>query len=185
VIYTSMDMPLYGLDDVELRDACFRTYNNDWSVEYCSHDPNGLLPLGLISLEDIQAGTKKLERIAQKGMRGAIIWAEPPDDRPYSHTDYDPFWAAVSELNMPLSLHILTGRKGMGIDFFADNLARQVSTLHHEVERSIAVFVLGGVLERFPKLTIVSAENDVPECRILCGGWILLTGGSARSLRSS
>jgi len=33
--------------------------------------------------------------------------------------------------------------------------------LHHEVERSIAVFVLGGVLERFPKLTIVSAENDV------------------------
>ena len=80
---------------------------------------------------------------------------------PYSHTDYDPFWAAASDLNMPLSLHILTGRKGMGIDFFADNLALQVSTLHHEVERSIAVFVLGGVLERFPKLTIVSAENDV------------------------
>ena len=62
---------------------------------------------------------------------------------------------------LPLSLHILTGRKGMGVDFFKDNLALQVSTLHHEVERSIAVFVLGGVLERFPKLTIVSAENDV------------------------
>jgi len=160
VIYTSMGMPLYGLNDVELRDACFRTYN-DWSVEYCSHDPKRLLPLGLISLEDIQAGTKELERIAQKGMRGAMIWAEPPDDRPYSHTDYDPFWAAASDLSMPLSLHILTGSKGMGIDFFADNLALQVSTLHHEVERSIAVFVLGGVLERFPKLTIVSAENDV------------------------
>jgi predicted TIM-barrel fold metal-dependent hydrolase len=29
------------------------------------------------------------------------------------------------------------------------------------VERSLAVFVLGGVLERFPKLTIISAENDV------------------------
>ncbi len=160
VIYTSMGMPLYGLDDVSLRVACFQAYN-DWAVEYCSHDPKRLLPLGLVTLEDIDAGVKELERVAKKGMRGAMIWAEPPADRPYSHTDYDPFWAAASDLNIPLSLHILTGRKGMGVDFFKDNLALQVSTLHHEVERSIAVFVLGGVLERFPKLTIVSAENDV------------------------
>ncbi len=160
VIYTSMGMPLYGLDDVELRTACFRAYN-DWAVEYCSHNPKRLLPLGLITLEDIAAGVQELQRLAKKGVKGAMIWAEPPDDRPYTHADYDPFWAAAQDLNMPLSLHILTGRKGMGADFFKGNLALQVSTLHHEVERSIAVFVLGGVLERFPKLTIVSAENDV------------------------
>ncbi|MGH8613935.1 MAG: amidohydrolase family protein [Gammaproteobacteria bacterium] len=160
VIYTSMGMPLYGLDDVALRVACFRAYN-DWAVEYCSHNPKRLIPLGLITLEDISAGVQELQRIAKKGMKGAMIWAEPPDDRPYSHTDYDPFWVAAQDLNMPLSLHILTGRRGMGVDFFKGNLALQVSTLHHEVERSIAVFVLGGVLERFPKLTIVSAENDV------------------------
>jgi predicted TIM-barrel fold metal-dependent hydrolase len=160
VIYTSMGMPLYGLDDVALRVACFRAYN-DWAVEYCSHDPKRLLPLGLITLEDIGAGVQELQRIAKKGMRGAMIWASPPEDLPYNHTDYDPFWTAAQDLNMPLSLHILTGRKGTGVDFFKGNLALQVSTLHHEVERSIAVFVLGGVLERFPKLTIVSAENDV------------------------
>jgi predicted TIM-barrel fold metal-dependent hydrolase len=160
VIYTSMGMPLYGLDDVGLRVACFRAYN-DWAVEYCSHDPKRLLPLGLITLEDIGAGVQELQRIAKKGMRGAMIWAAPPEDLPYNHTDYDPFWTAAQDLNMPLSLHILTGRKGTGVDFLKGNLALQVSTLHHEVERSIAVFVLGGVLERFPKLTIVSAENDV------------------------
>jgi predicted TIM-barrel fold metal-dependent hydrolase len=160
VIYTSMGMPLYGLDDTALRTACFRAYN-DWAVEYCSHNPRRLLPLGLVTLEDISAGVQELQRIAKKGMRGAMIWAEPPSDRPYSHADYDPFWAAAQDLNMPLSLHILTGRKGTGVDFFKDNIALQVATLHHEVERSLAVFVLGGVLERFPKLTIVSAENDV------------------------
>jgi len=160
VIYTSMGMPLYGLDDTALRTACFRAYN-DWAVEYCSYNPKRLLPLGLVTLEDISAGVQELQRIAKKGMRGAMIWAEPPDDRPYSHPDYDPFWAAAQDLNMPLSLHILTGRKGTGVDFFKDNIALQVATLHHEVERSLAVFVLGGVLERFPKLTIVSAENDV------------------------
>jgi predicted TIM-barrel fold metal-dependent hydrolase len=160
VIYTSMGMPLYGLDDVELRTACFRAYN-DWAVEYCSHDPKRLLPLGLITLEDIPAGVQELQRIAKTGMRGAMIWAEAPSDHPYSHPDYEPFWAAAQDLNMPLSLHILTGRRGTGVDFFKGDLALQVATLHHEIERSLAVFVLGGVLERFPKLTIVSAENDV------------------------
>jgi predicted TIM-barrel fold metal-dependent hydrolase len=160
VIYTSMGMPLYGLNDVELRAACFSAYN-DWAVEYCSHAPKRLLPLGLITLENIDAAVKELTRIGKKGIKGAMIWAEAPDERPYSHHDYDPFWAAAQDLNMPLSLHILTGRKGMGVDFFSNNIVLQVATLHHEVERSLAVFVLGGVLERFPRLTIVSAENDV------------------------
>jgi len=160
VIYTTLGMPLYGLDDAELRTACFRAYN-DWAVEYCSYDPKRLLPLGLITLEDIAAGVQELRRIAKKGMRGAMIWAEPPEDRPYNHPDYDPFWAAAQELNLPLSLHILTSRRGMGSDFFKGNLARQVAVLHHEIERSLSVFVLDGVLERFPNLKIVSAENDV------------------------
>jgi predicted TIM-barrel fold metal-dependent hydrolase len=160
VIYTSMGMPLYMLDDAELRTACFRAYN-DWAVEYCSHNPKRLLPLGLLTLEDIGAAVQELERIAKKGIRGAMIWAEAPADKPYNLPDYDPIWAAAQERDFPLSLHVLTGRKGTGVDFFSGNLALQGSTLHHEVERSLAVFILGGVLERFPKLTIISAENDV------------------------
>src|SRR5215813_2462940 len=160
VIYTSMGMPLYGLDDVELRTACFRAYN-DWAVEYCSYDPKRLLPLGLITLEDIAAGVQELERIVKKGMKGAMIWAEPPDERHYTHTDYDTFWEAAQDLNSPLFLHILTGRKDIGVNLLKGDFSLHVATLHHEVERSIALFVLGGVLERFPKLTIVSAENDV------------------------
>src|SRR5713101_6115733 len=71
VIYTSMGMPLYGLNDVELRAACFKAYN-DWATEYCSYDSKRLLPLGLITLEDIGAGVAELTRIAKKGMRGAM-----------------------------------------------------------------------------------------------------------------
>ena len=59
VIYTSMGMPLYGLDDVELRVACFRAFN-DWATEYCSYDLKRLMPLGLITLEDIGAGIAEL-----------------------------------------------------------------------------------------------------------------------------
>ncbi|HIG31088.1 MAG TPA: hypothetical protein EYQ50_26110, partial [Verrucomicrobiales bacterium] len=43
-------------------------------------------------------------------MRGAMIWAAPPEDRPYDDPAYEPFWRAVSEHRLPVSLHIVTGR---------------------------------------------------------------------------
>jgi predicted TIM-barrel fold metal-dependent hydrolase len=161
VIYTSMGMPLFGLADAELRAACFRAFN-DWATEYCSHDFNRLIPLGLITLEDVRGAAAELQRMAKKGMKGAMIWAEAPDERPYSHPDYEPFWAAAQDLNMPLSLHILTGSKGTGADQRnGRDFLLSLANLHHQIERSISVMVYGGVFEKFPRLRIVSAENDV------------------------
>jgi len=161
VIYTSMGMPLFGLDDADLRSACFRAFN-DWAADYCSYDLKRLVPLGLITLEDVRGAVLELQRIAKKGMKGAMIWAEPPDDRPYSHPDYEPFWAAAQDLNMPLSLHILTARKGTGADQREGrSFLLSLANLHHQIERSLSVLVYGGVFEKFPKLRIVSAENDV------------------------
>ncbi len=159
VLYTSLGMFLYGLEDAGLRAACFRAYN-DFVAEYCSAYPKRLVGLGLISLEEIPAVVKELERCAHKGLRGAMIWASPPDDRPYTHPDYDPFWAAAQDLDMPLSLHILTERRGGGIGgrrrFLTNYLA-----VPHGIQKTLGVMIFGGVLERFPRLTLISAENDV------------------------
>ena len=168
VIYTSMGMPLFGLADAELRAACFRAFN-DWATDYCSYDLKRLIPLGLITLEDIPAAVAELERIKRKGMAGAMIWGEAPADRPYSHPDYDMFWAAAQDLDMSLSLHILTGAKGTaghaskvlnpnmkGVEFMTG-----VISMIHPIERSLTALIIGGVFERFPRLKIVSAENDV------------------------
>jgi len=50
-----------------------------------------LLPLGLITLEDIPAAVAELERIKRRGMAGAMIWGEAPADRPYAPPAYEPF----------------------------------------------------------------------------------------------
>jgi predicted TIM-barrel fold metal-dependent hydrolase len=168
VIYTSMGMPLFGLEDAELRAACFRAFN-DWATDYCQYDLKRLVPLGLITLEDIPAAVAELERIKRRGMAGAMIWGEAPTDHPYSHPDYDPFWAAAQDLEMSLSLHILTGAKGTaghaskvlnpnmkGVEFMTG-----VISMIHPIERSLTALIIGGVLERYPRLKIVSAENDV------------------------
>ncbi len=113
-LYTSMGMLLFGLNDGELRNACFHAFN-DYAAEYCSYNRNRLLGLGTVELEDIPAGVAELQRCAKLGLRGVLIWGAPPDDKPYGHKDYDPFWAAAQDLDMPLSLHILTGRRGSGV----------------------------------------------------------------------
>jgi len=160
VIYTSMGMPLFGLDDAELRAACFSAFN-DWAAEYCGYAPNRLIPLGLITLEDVAAAVAELARIAKKGVRGAMIWAEPADDHPYNSSEYDAFWAAAQDLDMPLSLHILTNRSGGIASPTRNDIMLRLANLHHGIERTLSVMVYGGVFEKFPRLKIVSAENDV------------------------
>jgi predicted TIM-barrel fold metal-dependent hydrolase len=157
-MYTSMGMLLFGLKDADLRASAFTAFN-DWAAEYVSYNPKRLIGLGAITLEDIPAGVAELKRIAKNGLRGALIWGAPPEDRPYSNRAYDPFFAAAQELDFPLSLHILTSRRGHGIDF--SKILHSYMSLPHEIQITLADMVYGGVFERFPKLKVVSAENDV------------------------
>ncbi len=157
-LYTSMGMLLFGLDDAELRAACFHAFN-DYAAEYCSYDPKRLLGLGTVELEDIAGGIKELERCAKLGLRGALIWGSPPENRPYGHRDYDPFWAAAQDLGLPLSLHIITGRRAVAFD--RTHVLRSYMSLPHSIQMSFAELVVGGVMERYPRLKFVSAENDI------------------------
>jgi predicted TIM-barrel fold metal-dependent hydrolase len=171
VLYTTLGMPLFALDDADLQRACFHVYN-EWLAEFCSHNPQRLIGTALISLEDIDAGVKELEACAKKGLRGAMIWGSPPADRPYSSHVYDPLWRAASDCHIPLSLHVITG-KGKDSDLSAVSdvlngkkggkltMGELYANLIHEVQRSLTSIIFSGVLERFPQLKIISAENDV------------------------
>jgi predicted TIM-barrel fold metal-dependent hydrolase len=163
VLYPSLGMRLFQLDDGALRAASFRAYN-DWLADYCAPSPRRLAGVAMIPLDDVAEGVGELERCAKKGLKGAMIWGAAPIDRPYSSSDYERFWAAAQDLATPISLHILTegrGRSG-GSDF--QSVMRGYPALHHSVEKSIAELIFSGVLERYPKLKLVSVENDI--------GWI-------------
>jgi predicted TIM-barrel fold metal-dependent hydrolase len=160
VLYTGFGIFLYGLEDAGLRAASFRAYN-DFIAEYCSHDPNRLIGLGLIDLEDITDAVSELKRCASKGLRGAMIWSSAPSDKPYNHRYYEPFWTAAHELGIPLSMHAHSGSRGAGVAP-AQTAQRTVSyvILTIEIQRSLIEMTLGGVFERHPGLRVVSAEND-------------------------
>ena len=162
VIYTTLGFRQFWFTDAALQRACFRVYN-DWLAEYCAYAPKRLAGLGLISLWDVDEGVKELERCARAGLKGAVIWASPPDDRPYSLPLYDRFWSAGQEHGLPISLHSITGMGAESRLAIKQPLDRYVrsTVLCHEVQRTLVVLIFSGVMERFPRLTFVSAENEV------------------------
>jgi predicted TIM-barrel fold metal-dependent hydrolase len=159
VLYGTLGMRLFRMTDGDLQRAVFGVYN-DWLAEFCGHDTRRLHGLGLVSLWDVDAGVAELERCAALGLKGAMIWGFPPPDAPYHTARYDRLWAAAQDLELPLSLHIVTG---MGEESRVDFTAAAIRYMHmiHEVQRSISQLVLGGVLERFPRLQIVGAECEI------------------------
>jgi predicted TIM-barrel fold metal-dependent hydrolase len=162
VLYTSNGLALFSIQDAELQRACFRVYN-DWLAEYCAVNPKRLIGIALISMLDIGEGVKELERCAKIGLRGAMISNGP--NQPYHRSLYNPFWQAASELNMPLSLHIITTSKKQSVTDFAKGAGGNPFMILfdwvHETQGSLAALIMGGVLERFPKLKLVSTENDI------------------------
>jgi predicted TIM-barrel fold metal-dependent hydrolase len=159
VMYASYGMSMFHIRDDGLREACFRAFN-DWAAEYCSYDQHRLIGIGLIALDDVDAAVIELHRIADRGLRGAMIWAEAPEEMPYSDQRFDPFWSAAEDLDMKLSLHSLTSKRK---NFRADpaGLIYRSIVLYQEIARTLTDFVINGVLERHPRLRVVSVENEL------------------------
>ncbi|MBV9828180.1 MAG: amidohydrolase family protein, partial [Alphaproteobacteria bacterium] len=158
VLYTTLGFRIFWLRDARLQAECFRVYN-DWLAEFCAYAPTRMAGLAMISLYDPLAGARELERCAKLGLKGAMIWCSPPVEQPYSSEMYDAFWGTAQEIGMPISLHAITG---MGLESqweFKERYLRS-TVLPHEIERSLSTLIFSGVLDRFPRLRIVSAENN-------------------------
>lgn len=157
ILFTSFGLFLYGLQDPDFRRACFRVYN-DYMAEYCRHDPNRLVGVAMIILDDIELAVAELTRCAKLGLRGGMIWSRAPEDKPYVDRHYDPFWAAAEETGMILTMHIHTASQGFGIK--PGHWLAEFTTMTTEIQHSLTELVLSGVFERHPNLRVVSAEND-------------------------
>ena len=110
VLYPTAGLSVLQMEDVELQEACCRAYN-DWLIEFCATDPVRLIGLALLATNDMESTVAELERTRAAGLRGAIIWSAPPPGASFFDDDYEPLWAAAAALAMPISLHILGGRR--------------------------------------------------------------------------
>jgi predicted TIM-barrel fold metal-dependent hydrolase len=171
VLYPTHLLSQFAMDDAKLQQACFRAYN-DWLIDYVAVAPDRLVGIAAISVYDIDWAVAELERCTKAGMKGSLIWQAPHPDLPLHSPHYDRFWAASEDLKMPVNLHILTGH-GYHKDkkFFSsrsvESYRGSVNLKLREISDALFDLIFYGVLERHPRLKIVSVENET--------GWLPFT----------
>ena len=159
VLYGTWGLKLLAIDDPELEAACVRIYN-DWLIDFCQAAPDRLIGLAILSSYDIEGAIAEMGRCAAAGMRGVSIWQIPRTDLRFNTDHYDQLWAAAQEMEMPVSLHILSGhgyRKHPDMMPNSDDMTKKLAVCMD----SIHDIIYSGVLERFPRLKVVMAENEI------------------------
>jgi predicted TIM-barrel fold metal-dependent hydrolase len=151
--------------DRRLAQDCCRVFN-DWLAEHCAADPARLFGTAVIFMEDVDWAVGELERIARKGMVGAMINCDARPEWPrYREPHYDKFWARAQALGIPVVLHIITGNARDSFTMHGDERTEAPRTSWYLLTEAAPVlsaeFIFGGILDRFPNLKLVLSEYEV------------------------
>lgn len=146
---------------------------NDYYHEVFGAHPDRFVVSAIIPMHDIRGAIEEAKRVARLGFRSLSIPMHIPR-LPYNMPDYEPFWATVAELGIPLALHIFTEaatsdstepiRAAPGEDL-AYEIVDQAAAM-----KPLCLFVASGILERHPALKFVLVE-----CGIGWLAWVLQT----------
>src|SRR5205085_5166010 len=130
--------------------------------------PHRLTGLAAIWTFDIDHAVHELTRTRKAGLRGAVIWQAPPAQLSFTTDHYERLWAAAQEMDMPISMHILTGHR---YPFPRQRTAAGRTAVHafHEAvniklldaANAVSDLIAGGVLERYPGAKFVLVENEI------------------------
>ena len=101
----------FNATDKELALACVKAWN-DWHVdEWCAGAPERQIPMAILPYWDIQETANEVYRVAANGAK-TVSFCEAPHmvGMPSFHdAAWDPFFAAINETKLPVSLHFGSG----------------------------------------------------------------------------
>jgi uncharacterized protein len=152
--------------DSELRRLCYQAYN-DWLSEFCAAQPERLIGVPQLSMEDPLAARDELARLAKRGgLRHVNLLASRADPPVYDDA-WEPFWALAEEVGIPIGFHLAVLVKKTRLDETqrgAANLVVTVASRYAQEPPGIQLLepmtgmIFNGVLDRHPKVKIVMAE---------------------------
>src|SRR4249920_3097084 len=153
--------------DKTLGDLCVKAYN-DWMFdEWCAGTNGRLIPLIIVQLWDAKLAAAEIRRNAARGCH-AVTFSEIPPFLGFKAVHdkdgyWDPFLRACEETQTVINMHIGSSSKMPSTS--ADAPAAVSSTLTYmNAAMSLTDWLMSGVFERFPNLTIAYSEGQI--------GWI-------------
>jgi predicted TIM-barrel fold metal-dependent hydrolase len=173
VLFPSRGLFVLGLDSVdsigpdglepEYASAIARAYN-DWLADFCAHAPDRMFGAAMVAPHDVPGAVAEARRCVEElGFKAVFLAPGCVNRRPWHHPAYDPLWAEVQRLDVPIAFHG-GGQTYLRPDFSLEVLDRLM--LWHTFNQPLAIqFVTvclcaGGVLERFPDLRVALLEGN-------------------------
>jgi len=143
------------LDDRDLKLACARAYN-DWIADFSSKNPDRLIGLAKIPSTTVEDAREELLRCVKSlNLRGVILDTWPSGSAVAGKPDDEPFWQAVSDTGVPVSLHY-----AIGIQTETAPPGGIAPGLKPPSADATIPLVAAGVFDRFPNVRLVFAHGD-------------------------
>jgi len=156
VLYPTFADLIFGVRDVDLRQACFRAYN-DFVIEHTEPYPDRLLGAALVDTADLDWALREARRALAAGLRTVVVRGDSDVD--YGAAEYDPLWALAVEHGVPITIHRGAVRSDVTVD--VRRALREYMAIPHQAQRALTDMVLGGVWERHADLRLVLCEFDL------------------------
>ena len=146
--------------DPALRFALMQAYN-DWLADFCKGYPDKLVGVAEVPHWDMELAVSEARRARKNGLRGAIIPGIPSqdsDDPPYFDPFYEPLWAELEDLQMPVNMHLGASPLTKGLE---SQIMMRICCNKMTMAEPIVSLIFSGILQRHPGLNMVSVETGV------------------------
>lgn len=156
-------LALMGYPDLEVRELCFRTYN-EYLAELQERSGGRFYGVGLINWWDADGARRTLAEMKALGVKTFWLPLKPgvdPDGKPidYNGPKMSQVWEAIEESGLPVSHHI--GEAPLSAPCASNNYA--VSMVHNAApfREMFARYVCGGLLDRHKGLRVGWFEGGI------------------------
>jgi predicted TIM-barrel fold metal-dependent hydrolase len=155
IIFPQRTLSLVALQDLELRGACMRAYN-EWLADYCTFAPDRFYGVGILNWWEPGAARDNIQELRGLGYKAIEIPSMPPGVF-YNARAMEPLWDAVEESGYPLSFHIGENiiTKGAGA------LGTFQMQSFQGFRRLWGLLTFSGILERHPEMKVVFTEGGI------------------------
>jgi predicted TIM-barrel fold metal-dependent hydrolase len=172
-------LALMGYPDLEVRDLCFRVYN-EYLAELQERTDGRFYGVGLVNWWDSEGARRSLQEMKALGVRTFWMPLKPGTHADGEPIDFNsarmaPLWEAIEETGLPVSHHIGEGpisspcaRNGLAV-----SMVHQAAPFREMFGR----YVFGGLLDRYPGLRVGWFEGGI--------NWVLSTIQDAEHMYAS
>jgi predicted TIM-barrel fold metal-dependent hydrolase len=177
-VFPNEVLGLLGFPNHELREACFRIYNQ-YIAEWQARAPGRIYAVGLINWWDKTGARRTLDELKSLGLKTFLM---PLNGMKFPNGDVVdycgkamiPVWEEIEASGIPVSHHI--GEGNFGNDE-TNPIASALLQMTHSFREMFAKYVFGGILDRHPGLQVGWFEGGI--------NWVVSTLQDAKYIDAS